>query len=433
MSDAAPPRVLIVDDTAAIHESIRAVLGTAPGAQGAQDALDALEADLFDEAPAAPAKPAAGSPTYEIDSAMQGQEALARVRASLAEGRPYAVAFVDMRMPPGWDGLTTIQHLWAADPAIQIVICTAYSDRSWSEIRDTLGNTDQLLILKKPFDPVEVAQLAHSLSQKWFTTAAERALLEQTLGASVGVMGELLALISPVASDRVLATRPMVRHMAEALGLTHWAYDLAAGMAQIGCLMLPVELVQNDRAGRELSARDQRMFDRHPSVGAGLIRQIPRLGVVADIVDKQLAPPTVQWDRLHEDDAHAIASVGSHLLHTALAVDRAVYSGDELPAACRRCATEGHPTVLIDAMASFRAPAQDAWIHTAVTLSRMKPGMTLEEPVTTPSGTVVCPAATRITVAMVERLHNFAVRVGSDREFRVRVPAASVAGPAGRP
>ncbi len=72
-----------------------------------------------------------------------------------------------MRMPPGIDGVETIFRMWKADPKLQAVICTAYSDRSWEQIIDRLGRTDQLLVLKKPFDPAEVSQMASSLTRKW--------------------------------------------------------------------------------------------------------------------------------------------------------------------------------------------------------------------------------------------------------------------------
>src|SRR5690606_33298846 len=88
------------------------------------------------------------------------------VRQAMAEGRPYSLAFVDMRMPPGWDGIETIQHIWKEDPELQIVICSAYSDHSWSEISHRLGSSDRLLILKKPFDNVEIIQMAHAMSRK---------------------------------------------------------------------------------------------------------------------------------------------------------------------------------------------------------------------------------------------------------------------------
>jgi signal transduction histidine kinase len=87
--------------------------------------------------------------------------------AAVAQGRPYAIAFVDMRMPPGWDGTQTIAKLWEADPDLQVVICTAYTDQSWEQISKVLVRVDQLPILKKPFDSIEVTQLAAALSHKW--------------------------------------------------------------------------------------------------------------------------------------------------------------------------------------------------------------------------------------------------------------------------
>jgi len=115
---------------------------------------------------------------FDIDSAYQGQEGLALVEKSLIEQRPYSMAFVDVRMPPGWDGIETIQHIWKCHPDLQVVICTAYSDHSWDEIIRRLGKSDSLLILKKPFDNVEVLQLAHALTRKWVVTCQARFRLE---------------------------------------------------------------------------------------------------------------------------------------------------------------------------------------------------------------------------------------------------------------
>ena len=89
------------------------------------------------------------------------------VEQAVAAGKPYALAFVDMRMPPGWDGVETIEHIWKVDPEIQVVICTAFSDHPWHRIAARLGKSDRLLILRKPFDAVEVEQLASSLTHKW--------------------------------------------------------------------------------------------------------------------------------------------------------------------------------------------------------------------------------------------------------------------------
>src|SRR5581483_9534765 len=114
----------------------------------------------------------------EVDSAFQGQEGLEMVKQAAANGRPYAMAFVDVRMPPGWDGIETISKIWKQYPELQVVICTAYSDYSWEEMIHQIGQTDSLVILKKPFDNVEVLQLAHTLTQKWTLSHQLRCHLE---------------------------------------------------------------------------------------------------------------------------------------------------------------------------------------------------------------------------------------------------------------
>ena len=95
------------------------------------------------------------------------------------KGEPYAVAFVDVRMPPGWDGIETIVRIWKEFSDLQIVICTAYSDYSWDEISKSIGSTDQMLVLKKPFDNVEVLQMAHALAKKWQLTQIARRQMEE--------------------------------------------------------------------------------------------------------------------------------------------------------------------------------------------------------------------------------------------------------------
>ncbi len=154
-------RVLVVDDNCAIHADFAKVL--ARRGTDDRDALLALESALFGDVPA-PSRPSEG---FDLEFASQGEEGFERVRAAHARGEPFALAFVDVRMPPGWDGLRTAAEMWAVDPSLQIVICTAYSDHSWEQMLDTLGAPERYLILKKPFDTVEVKQLAFALTQKW--------------------------------------------------------------------------------------------------------------------------------------------------------------------------------------------------------------------------------------------------------------------------
>lgn len=152
--------ILLVDDNPSIHEDIKKILHS-PG----DDRLAAAEAELFGDASTSDG-PSASDVQLAISSALQGQEALALVEESMRTGQRFSMAFVDVRMPPGWNGIETIQRIWKVDPDIEIVICTAYSDFSWREIVAQLGNTDRFLILKKPFESVEVRQLAMTLTTK---------------------------------------------------------------------------------------------------------------------------------------------------------------------------------------------------------------------------------------------------------------------------
>lgn len=154
-------RILIIDDNAAIHQDFRKVL-SAQDEHTAQAALEVLEAGIFGEPAAASARP-----SFEIDSAHQGKEGVEMAQRALTDGRPYAMAFVDMRMPPGWDGLETIERLWATDPDVQVVICSAHTDYDWTEVVNRLGHSDKLLVLRKPAEPIEVLQCATALSRKW--------------------------------------------------------------------------------------------------------------------------------------------------------------------------------------------------------------------------------------------------------------------------
>jgi diguanylate cyclase (GGDEF)-like protein len=149
-------RLLMIDDNPAIHEDYRKILSRR------ETQISAAEAALF-----GPEQSPVPRPAFDVDSAMQGQEGVKLARCALLEGRPYAVAFVDMRMPPGWDGLETIENLWKVDPEIQVVVCSAYSDYDWMELLARLGRSDKLIVIKKPFEPIEILQSASALSRKW--------------------------------------------------------------------------------------------------------------------------------------------------------------------------------------------------------------------------------------------------------------------------
>jgi two-component system sensor histidine kinase/response regulator len=169
-------KILLIDDNESIHEDFKKIL--LPD-QGADAALDLMRSAFLSGGESAAAESSAKASRYDLHSAFQGENGYHMLCEAFDGGEPFAMAFVDMRMPPGWDGVETIAKLWEKDPALQVVVCTAFSDYTWDETVEKLGESDKLLILKKPFDPIEISQLAAALTTKWNLARREREQLER--------------------------------------------------------------------------------------------------------------------------------------------------------------------------------------------------------------------------------------------------------------
>jgi two-component system cell cycle sensor histidine kinase/response regulator CckA len=145
-------RVLVIDDDPDIPDDLRRILTAEGNPAGSPSPDNASE----------PRRP-----HFEVEISHQGEEGLAKVVQARREGRPFSIAFVDVRMPPGWNGIETTGHLWKADPALEVVLCTGFVDHFLQESLKQLPMTSQLLVLKKPFDIFEVRQLTMALAEKW--------------------------------------------------------------------------------------------------------------------------------------------------------------------------------------------------------------------------------------------------------------------------
>lgn len=200
-------KIIVIDDNPAIHQDFMKIL-IAPKVKSEADAdLLEIEKSIFGDE-----SQDIILPEFEIDTASQGKEGVQMIDAALKDGKPYALAFVDIRMPPGWDGVETIKHIWELDNSIQVVICTAYSDYTWEQTVEQLGQRDNLLILKKPFDNISVRQLAVALTKKWqllqesklYTSSLEERINERTLSLKKSL--SLMRATLESSADGVLVT-----------------------------------------------------------------------------------------------------------------------------------------------------------------------------------------------------------------------------------
>ena len=288
MSGEANRRILIVDDNESIHDDFRKIL-CRPAQSNKM--LDKAAAALFGR----PLPEPQSFCEFELAHAQQAQEGINLVDEAVAQGRPFALAFVDVRMPPGCDGVETVRRLWAIDPHLQVVICTAHSDYSLEQILERLERTDRLLILKKPFDNVEVSQLAIALTRKWDLARQarlQRDRLEQTVAdraqdivdtrdVAVFALAQLAESRDPETGQHLERIRAYCRILAEQLrkegpytGLIdeQFVEDIyrSSPLHDIGKVGIPdAILLKPDR----LSEREFAILKRHTVIGAGALER----------------------------------------------------------------------------------------------------------------------------------------------------------------
>lgn len=265
------PRILIIDDNPNIHEAFSGILQT----QVTNTALEADEALLYGPGETA----SITKPAYQLDHALSGLEGVEKVQAAVTGGNAYQLAFVDIRMP-GIDGVETIERMWRVDARIQTVICTAYADHRWEDLARRLGQTDRLLILKKPFHDVEVMQLASTLTRKWFLDRQAALQLEQLEGFVAQRTQRLLELhrqeherVHQLDETKLRFLRQLAQRFRDPLTIILNALESGAGpvdAAKAGSLRRNVEqlrqLVEDSLQLRELDPEDMqvRLERRNP-------------------------------------------------------------------------------------------------------------------------------------------------------------------------
>lgn len=155
-------RILVIDDNPDIARDFAQLLASA---SNDASTLDELEASLF----GMHKQPVCATETglFEVVGALQGRDGLSQVHRAIQENRPYSVAVIDMRMPPGWNGVETSKRIRDVDPRIRIVICSAYAEQSETEIIQALGENSAVRFLNKPFDPSAARLLLSELQKEW--------------------------------------------------------------------------------------------------------------------------------------------------------------------------------------------------------------------------------------------------------------------------
>jgi diguanylate cyclase (GGDEF)-like protein len=159
-------RVLVVDDEAGVRDAYRQILLESEVSRE-MAGFHALRSRLFSKQGGTSSRPRTHSVGFEAVFCDQADAAVTAVKEALAQERPFSVVFLDMRMPPGADGVWAATRIRELDPAVEIVVCTAYSDTDPCEMGGIVPPEDKLSYLQKPFHPHEVRQMTIALASKW--------------------------------------------------------------------------------------------------------------------------------------------------------------------------------------------------------------------------------------------------------------------------
>jgi len=310
-------RILVVDDNPSIHDDFRRIFANS---QLRRDDLDDLAASVF----GLPTESSA--PEFSLDHALQGQAALAQVLAAREANAAYALLFMDVRMPPGWDGVEAAARVLDNDPDVHVVLCTAYPERSWRNRVEQLPGRERVLVLKKPFDILEVQQLACALCEKWLYAQRDRARLHDLERSVTAQKGELAAaadhLRQEMASRALVESRLRKAERLEGLG------RLAAGLCHeinnpLSYIVTSAELMQDELAelGDGVPPGNQQELAQllnAISIGASRITRLVR-NIRMFARHSEAAPEVVELDQAVET---AVGMIQPQLLpHVEISVD----------------------------------------------------------------------------------------------------------------
>jgi CheY-like chemotaxis protein len=346
---------------------------------------------------------------YEVRSFPRGRMALAAV-----DREPPDLILLDINMPE-MNGYEVCEQL-KSDPRhsdIPVIFLSALNATEDKVHGFRSGGVDYV---SKPFQFDEVRARVETHIKLRRAQRAEHDLLEKTLGGAVRTLWELVQLTSPMLALRSRAIRDVVLYIVRRMEIADaWQYELAATLCLVGCIALPDDVFEKAYYGEDLSSDQKQMFLAHPKGAARLLSNIPRMEVVAEIIQGQ-----------HHPDAGFVTErsrQGARMLHLALELDRRVYRGaafDDILAQLKLSPQFDRP--MLDALDGYSLVSSGFEVR-RLPVRDLRANMVLEKDVSTRDGNlIILRAGTVLTDTWIERLENFTRARGVQELMDVRVP-----------
>lgn len=355
---------------------------------------------------------------FDIFTAAGGEQAI----ATLENSDEFSVIVSDMRMP-GMDGVRFLGRAAEISPNTVRIMLTGDAEQQTAMSAVNEGRIFRFLT--KPCTPEALGKTIAAGIEQYSLITAEKELLEETLSKSLEVMVDILATVNPTAFSRSARVKRMARDIAARLGLENvWELEIAATLSQIGCIGVPEEILQKIAACQPLDERELRLYCRHAQVGCDLVKRIPRMETVAEIIANQnrRVSDEIKADSLSATAAKATTS--ARVLKAALDFDKLLDFGDTPhDAFAALAARDGwYDSVVLDALKEIIEENVEQYTSEPVSVGHLKMGMLVDEPVISNRGLVLLDAGQEITLSVILRLNNFAEAGIIKDKIRARVP-----------
>lgn len=351
--------------------------------------------------------------SFRIETATSGYEGLQLLKNS----SQYAIVVSDMRMP-GMNGVEFLSKVKDISPDTVRMMLTGNSDQATTKVAVNKGNIFRFLT--KPCSPSELSQALLLGMKQYHITIAEKELLEKTLKGSIVVLTEILSLMNPIAFGRASRIKKYMVQLVNFLQLENlWQYEMSAMLSQVGCLLVPSEIIKKVNSGIELTQAEKQVFEGHPAVGRRLLEKIPRLEDIAKIVGYQNNPGQI-YHSGNEKDHSKIVQIGAKLLKIIIDFDIRLNSGMEVQAVMeefQQNPMKYEPTY-VNALSQIKIN-QNANTVKNVLVKHLTTGMTIHNDIKSKNGSLLITKGQDVTVSMLEFLKGYIRGVGVKEPIKV--------------
>ena len=356
---------------------------------------------------------------FDLHTAEGGDEGI----TSILKNSPFAVIVSDMRMP-GMDGVQFLARVKEITPDSVRVMLTGNSDQQTA--MNAVNEGSIFRFLTKPCPPETLAKTLNAAIEQYRLVTAEKELLEKTLNNSLQVLVDVLAMVNPTAFSRSTRVKRLARDIAVRVGATNvWEIEIAAMLSQIGCVTVPEETLTKISMGMPLKEDELRMYHKYPEIGRDLIARIPRLEIIAEIVAFQNKRQSDLVAASSGQNVSESAINGARILKLALDYDKLIGTGNAPyeAFAARSKRNDWYDSTVLNALEIiFAELIEEADNTEKIKVSRLEPGMILDETLVTANGSKLLAQGQEITLSLVLRLKNFAEAGIIPGEIQVKAP-----------